>query len=369
MKCDCAVCRGLSAMWDTLWSVTVLYAGDCPPCGIHYEVWLCCVQGTVQRVGYIMKCDCVVCRGLSSVWDTLWSVTVLYAGECLPCGIHYEASLCCVCCMQGTVQHVGYVMKCDCVVCRGLSAMWDTLWSVTVLCVLYAGDCPPCGIHYEVWLCCVQGTVRHVGYIMKCDCAVCRGLSAMWDTLWSVTVLCAGDCPPCGIHYEVWLYCVQGTAVPDLSSLVITPHNMCPSGTVLLDNCCSQSFFPTSPQALPYFYLWHYLTLPFSLPHFIVHLALCTSPLSWPHFTFILTSLHLYCSFSIISPFSWPHINFILTSHHLYLDLTLPFTWPHFTFYFTSLHLSLCPIFCSLEHDSSVCWASDPKARCITDMG
>ena len=291
---------------------------------------LCCVQGTVQHVGYIVKCHCAVCavcRGLSSMWDTLWSVTAVCRGLSN---------------MWDTLWSVTAV-------CRGLSNMWDTLWSGTVLC---AGDCPACGIHYEVWVCCVQGTVHHVGYIMKCD------------------VLCAGDCPPCGIHYEVWLYCVQGTAVPDLSSLVITPHNMCPSGTVLLDNCCSQSFFPTSPQALPYFYLWHYLTLPFSLPHFIVHLALCTSPLSWPHFTFILTSLHLYCSFSIISPFSWPHINLILTSHHLYLDLTLPFTWPHFTFYFTSLHLSLCLIFCSLEHDdSSVCWASDPKARCITDMG
>ena len=136
----------------------------------------CCMQGTVQHVGYVMKWDCAVCRGLSSMWDTLWSVTVLYAGDCPTCGIRYEVSLCCV---QGIVQHVGYVMKCHCAVCRGLSSMWDTLWSVTVLCVLYAGDCPACGIHCEVWLCCMQGTVQHVGYVMKCHCAVCRGLSNM----------------------------------------------------------------------------------------------------------------------------------------------------------------------------------------------
>ena len=227
--------------------------------------------------------------------------------------------------MQGTVQHVGYIMKCHCavcVVCRGLSSMWDTLWSVTVL---YAGDCPTCGIRYEVSLCCVQGTVQHVGYVMKCDCIVCRGLLCLtcrpW---WSRPTTCV---PP---EQSSWT-----TAAVSLSSPL---------------------------------HLRLTLFLPLALPHLaFLFTSLHCSPCIM-YFTFILTSLHLYCSFSIISPFSWPHINFILTSHHLYLDLTLPFTWPHFTFYLTSLHLSLCLIFCSLEHDSSVCWASDPKARCITDM-
>ena len=343
-------------MWDTLWSVTLLYAGNCPTCGIRYEVGLCCVQGTVQHVGYIVKCDSVVCRGLSNMWDTLWSGTVLCAGDCPACRINYEVWLCCI---QGTVQHVGYIMKCHCavcVVCRGLSSMWDTLWSVTVL---YAGDCPTCGIRYEVSLCCVQGTVQHVGYVMKCHCAVCRGLSNMWDTLWSVTVLCAGDCPTCGIHYEVSLYCVQGTAVPDLSSLVITPHNMCPSGTVLLDNCCSQSFFPTSPQAYLIFTfsitspcLSLYLTSLFTL-HYVLHLYLdLTSPLSWPHFTFIVHFPLFHLSVDLTSTLSWPHTTFILISLYLLPGLTSRFIWHHFTFHFASFFVPWSMIVQFVEHQT-----------------
>ena len=251
MKWDCAVCRGLSSMWDTLWSVTVLcvlYAGDCPACGIHCEVWL------------------------------------LYAGDCPTCGIRYEVGLCCV---QGTVQHVGYIMKCECAVCRGLSTMWDTLWSV---------------------MCCVQGTVRHVGYIMKCDCIVCRGL------------LCLTCCP--------WWSRPTTCVPPEQSSWTTAAVSL--SSPLHLRLYLISTFGITSPC------LSLYLTSLFTL-HYVLHLYLdLTSPLSWPHYTFIVHFPLFHLSVDLTSTLSWPHTTFILISLYLLPGLTSRFILHHFTFHFAS---------------------------------
>lgn len=128
--------------------------------------------------------------------------------------------------------------------------------------------------------------------------------------------------------------CVQGGAVPDLSSLVITPYDRCPSGTVLLDNCCSPS---TS------LYVSLDLTLLFPLPHLAcLFTSLClfldlTLPFYLSHFPF--TSLYL--SLCLALPFSLPYLPFsslhfaCLYSLCLSLYLSLPVSLPHFTCSFT----------------------------------
>ena len=126
--------------------------------------------------------------------------------------------------------------------------------------------------------------------------------------------------------------------MPDLSSLVITPYDRCPSGTVLLDNCCSPS---TS------LYVSLDLTLLFPLPHLAcLFTSQCVSlphfTFSLPHFTFLFTSLSLHLTL----PVSLPSFTFLFTLLYLSLYLTLPFSLltfllPSFTCLFTSLHLSL----------------------------
>ena len=158
----------------------------------------------------------------------------------------------------------------------------------------------------------------------------------MWDTLWSVTVLCAGDCcawPVVPGDHAPQHVSLRNSPPGQLLQSVFLPHFT--SGFTLFSPCLSL-----------------YLTSLFTL-HYVLHLYLdLTSPLSWPHFTFIVHFPLFHLSVDLTSTLSWPHTTFILISLYLLPGLTSRFILHHFTFHFASFFVPWSIIVQFVEHQT-----------------